>query len=142
MAHLQIRSTSPWLNRARKIHMTGDGQDLGTVRYGQILLVTLPEGDHQLQARIDWCGSEALTVRCSGNEVLDVEIKGFRHSDWILPLTGLLGIAFFVFGQGLGIPDWLALLGFTPGGLLLLYHITFGRWAYLRLMVTPASAIV
>lgn len=77
-----------------------------------------------------------MPLQIGAAELVDVEVTGFQHSDWIVPVSGLFSVINTVFGHDLGIPPWLAFILLAPGAFLLLYHITFGRWAYLRLAVT------
>ena len=141
MARLQIRSTSAWLNRFRKIHLYVDGQKGCSVGYGQMGHIDLPAGEHLLQAQIDWCGSAIIPVHINHDDILDVEITGFRHSGWLMPSSGILAIFSLLFGQELGIPSWLALLAIAPGSFLMIYHLTFGRLSYLRLALSPESSL-
>lgn len=46
--------------RAYDVHI--DGQGVGKIRAGESARFQLSPGPHQVQLKIDWCGSPALTV--------------------------------------------------------------------------------
>ena len=70
------REHRSWMDRAREYQILVDGEIAGTVRNDESIEVSLEEGEHTIQAKIDWCsspeiridaGEEQLNLRCGAN---------------------------------------------------------------------------
>ena len=66
----------------RRYRIVLNGREVGTIKRGGELRVTVPAGDHEVVARIDWAGSNALTVGVRAGEITELEvgssIEGWR----------------------------------------------------------------
>lgn len=75
MPTLTVRRERAWTDRWRRYRILVDGVEVGHLRQGEALSVTVEPGPHELQARIDWCGSRPLVVDCRAHDV-EVTVRG------------------------------------------------------------------
>lgn len=134
MAKLIIKRTSEWVNRMRDIALYLDGEKIGVIGNGQTKEFDIDPGEHRLNSKIDWCGSETMIFNLTDSEIQVVKLSGFKSGKWLLPIALILSIIYFAFGQQLEISSSLFLVVMSPFGLYLLYHFTLGRNNYLRLI--------
>lgn len=132
MAKLRVIRNPEWINSARKIRVYLDGQKIGTILNGEIKEFDVPAGQHILQVKIDWCGSNALACMITEKRVETVTISsGFKSGLYLLSgLSGLIAIH-FVLKIGFGID--LLILFAIPAAFTLIYFLTIGRNKYLQI---------
>jgi hypothetical protein len=76
------RTGAASIDRARAYEILVDGTVKGTVRCGRELSVALPPGRHVVRARLNWTGSENISVHFGQGETvrLQVEPRAVRHA--------------------------------------------------------------
>ena len=133
MAKLIIKRTSEWNNRMRDIGIYLDGRKIGIIGNGEIKEFEIEPGEHTLNSKIDWCGSQTLKMNLTDNETKRIELSGFKLGKFMMPIALVISIIYFAFGQQLNLDPMTFLLLVAPFVLYLVYHLTFGRNKYLRL---------
>ena len=133
MPKLIIKRTSEWNNRMRGIVIFLDGKKIGVIRNGELKEFEIEPGEHNIKAKIDWCGSEKLLINLADNEVKKIELSGFKLGKYMMPVALIICIIYFTFGEQLNLSPMLFMLLILPFGLYLMYHLTLGRNKYLRL---------
>ena len=116
----------------RSINLYLDGEKIGAIGNGKTREFTLEPGEHRLEARIDWCGSQPLQINATGSGELKVEVAGFTYSKWLIPVTFLLIVLYPVAIRLNLNPVWLLVL-IIPFLIYIFYFLSFGRNHYLRL---------
>ena len=136
MGKIIISRKQEWNNRLRHIGIYVDGQKLGTVANGEVKSFDVPDGNHSVKAKIDWCGSRELEFSLSNEEKKYFKLSGFRYSNIIMPAALALVILSVVLRRmyHAEYTIWLIL----PIFLVLAYYLTFGRNDYLRLQQTES----
>ncbi len=61
MATIKIRRSSEYINKMRAIKILVDGKEIGSIADGETKEFTTAEGQHKIEAKIDWCGSPELS---------------------------------------------------------------------------------
>jgi hypothetical protein len=117
----------------RDIGIYLDGEKIGVIGNGEVKEFETESGAHILKSKIDWCGSETLTIKLSDNETKKIELSGFKFGKFMMPIALVISIIYFAFGQQLNLDPMLFLLLIAPFGLYLVYHLTLGRNKYLIL---------
>ena len=136
MGKIIISRNQEWNNRFRQFAIILDGQKLGTVANGEVKSFEIPDGNHSLKAKIDWCGSREIEFTVSNEEKRYFKLSGFRHSNIIMPIALVLVILSLILRRvyHAEYTIWLIL----PVFLLLFYYLTFGRNDYLTLQQTES----
>ncbi len=81
MPTLIINRSSEYTNRLRAIKIIVDGKEIDTIKNGETKRFDLPEGDHQVQAKIDWCTSNVVQFRISEGNIKTFNLTSFaKHS--------------------------------------------------------------
>lgn len=78
-ATIIVRRPAPlWRDGLRRYRIQVDGEEIGKVRGGDEVAVTVAPGRHSIRARIDWTGSPDVDVDVAAGEhvVLTVEPAG------------------------------------------------------------------
>ncbi|MGA8854697.1 MAG: hypothetical protein WB492_11030 [Christiangramia sp.] len=133
MPKLLIRRDSEWANKMRSFDLYLNGRKFTEIKDKQLLSFQIPEGKYQLQAKIDWCGSQPLDIEIKKGETKRVEVTGFILSKYFLPVAVITGIFYFLtfyrynYNSLLLATILMILLGYF------LYFISFGRNQFLRL---------
>lgn len=140
MTKVRIKRTNTWMNRARRVDVCIDGEKIGTLSNNETKDFTIAPGQHQLKAKINWCGSKDYSFDMRENKVEAFKIDSFKNSKHLL-IVGCNALAIFLLlkfalqinndilnGFGFGIA-----LG---GVLVLVYYLTLGRNAYLEIKRT------
>lgn len=81
MATLVVRRDVGWADKLRKYRILLDDEEIGQIPEGGELSVEISEGPHVIQAKIDWCGSPALSFEArDGTSVVVVQsaLRGWR----------------------------------------------------------------
>lgn len=130
MARLIVKRKSEWLNWARSVSIYLDGQKIGSVSNGDTGEFQIAEGDHQLKARIDWCGSQIHSFTVTGEQAYTVKVNSYKYSLLILLSEMVLLITHVIVQKTYGISYifWFII----PFFLCSIYYVTFGRNQYLQ----------
>ena len=81
MPTLIVRRARGGSDRLRRYRILLDGVAVGQLLQGEALSVAVEPGRHELQARIDWCGSRPLSLEVgAADEVVQVRsaLRGWR----------------------------------------------------------------
>jgi len=134
MGKIIISRKQEWNNKFRQIGIYIDGQQIGTVGNGEVKTFEIPDGNHSIKAKIDWCGSRELEFSVQGDEKKYFKLSGFKYSNIIMPAAIVIVILSLVLRKMFRIEyaAWLIL----PVFLVLFYYLTFGRNDYLTLKQT------
>jgi hypothetical protein len=62
-------------DRARKYKIIVDGVEAGAVGAGEEVVVPLEAGQHNVRLKIDWLGSDTLTVRVGAGEIVPLACR-------------------------------------------------------------------
>lgn len=94
MAKLELFRVSEYTNRVRDIKVLIDGEQIGVISNGTTKTFDIPEGNHKIQVKIDWCTSKPVEF-----EIRDHETKRFRLSSFAKhnPLGTLAAIYYITF---------------------------------------------
>ena len=136
MGKLIISRKLEWNNKLRQIGIYMDGQKIGTIGNGEIKTFDVPDGNHSIKAKIDWCGSRESAFSISGEEKKYFKLSGFKYSNIIMPMALVIVILSLLLRKLFHI-DYAAWL-ILPVFLMLLYYLTFGRNDYLTLKQTES----
>ena len=133
MPKLLIRRNSEWANKLRAFELFLNGRKIGEIKDRELLSFEIPEGNYELMARIDWCGSQPLKIEIAEGEVKRVEIKGFIFSRYFLTMALITAVLYFgvYFKYNINSLFLATLLMLFCG--YIFYFISFGRNQYLRL---------
>jgi hypothetical protein len=132
MPKITISRKQEWNNRLRHFTIYLDGQKLGSVGNGEVKTFDIPDGNHSMRAKVDWCGSRELEFSITGDETKYFKLSGFKHSNTIMPAAVVLLFLSLILRRlyHIAFAQWLIL----PIFLLLLYYLTLGRNDYLTLV--------
>ncbi len=133
MPKLIIKRSFEWNNMIRNIGLYLDEEKVGTIANGQVKEFELEPREYSLRSKIDWAGSETLKFTLSDNETKRVELSGFKHGNFLMPLVLIISIVYLVFGEELNFDTLLFVLLMSPVVLIQFYYMTLGRNNYLRL---------
>lgn len=131
MSILRIHRSSEYTNKLRSYVLYIDGKKAGQIRDGEIKEFEIAPGTHTVVARIDWARSNELEVEIGEEEIKELQVRGFRNGNWLIPISFLIIALHFVLRFTVGF-DYLIFL-IIPGFTILVYYNTIGRKEYLRL---------
>lgn len=134
MGKIVISRQQEWNNKLRQIGIYMDGEKIGTIGNGEVKTFDVPEGNHAIKARIDWCGSRELNFFISGDDKKYFKLSGFKYSNIVMPLAIVLVILSLILRKVFHV-DYAAWL-ILPVFLILFYYLSFGRNEYLTLKQT------
>jgi hypothetical protein len=126
-----IVRSNEYMNRFRGFNLYLNGKKLGDIFNNEKEEFEIPEGDHQLVAKIDWCSSPAINFNVTGNDVQTFNVSGFKHNKVVLPMSAALAILHLVLRYFFHIQ--LSIFFILPLLLLLVFYISIGRKQYLTL---------
>ena len=72
-----------WCDRLRDYRIVVDGTEVARLAAGQELRVELPEGEHEVVAKIDWARSNRLSLLIRAGEARELEVGANAHG-WLL----------------------------------------------------------
>lgn len=75
MPKLTISRTSEYQNRLRAIRIRVNGSEIGRIANAEILDFDLPIGIHEIQAKIDWCGSNTVTLEMNKEQEVALQLS-------------------------------------------------------------------
>ena len=70
------RRRAIWRDLLRAYVVTIDGNDVGRLRSGEKRTFSLDPGNHDVRMKIDWCGSETVSVNGSSDTELVCDSNG------------------------------------------------------------------
>ncbi|MFC4099812.1 hypothetical protein [Paenibacillus xanthanilyticus] len=92
---IELTRSTQYANKIRHFVILIDGQDMGNIEDGGTRQIPLSPGDHEIELRIDWCGSGTIPFRLEANECVrfacDCRIQGWRLFN---PFLGIYYILF------------------------------------------------
>lgn len=131
MTKINIQRSSEYINRIRSYRIYIDGKKVGTIENGEIKEFEVEEGNHIIEARIDWCGSPKVAVEIKNDEIKKLKVSGFYLSKWIFPIFFFL----FLFHAAMEVIfnfDYVIYILYTTF-LIFVYYLTIGSKKYLSL---------
>ena len=80
MATLTIKRDRGYADAGRAYRILLDGRDIGGLSQGDELCRDISAGQHVLEARIDWCGSQPLRLEVDSDQFVVVRsaLRGWR----------------------------------------------------------------
>ena len=133
MPKLLIIRNSEWANKYRSFDLYLNGVKFTEIKDKQVLKFEIPEGNYQLVAKIDWCGSKPISFKMQKGETKRIVVKGFLFSKYLLPLGIFIALLYFgVYFKFHNNSLFLATALMVLFGYLF-YFLSFGRNQYLRL---------
>ncbi len=139
MARIVIVRSNEYMNRFRGFSLHLNGEKLGDIYNDEKEEFEIPEGEHELVAKIDWCSSSVINFNISGNDVQTFNVGGFKHNKAILPMAATLVFLHLVMNIFFHIQ--LSIFFILPLLLLLVFYISIGRRQYLTLEQTDLSGL-
>lgn len=134
MGKIIVNRKRQWNNRLRQIGIYVDGQKIGTIANGEIKTFEIPDGDHSIEAKIDWCSSRPVSFSVSSQEKKYFMLTGYKLARFIFPYAFTVLIANFILN--LMHQSNFVIWFFLPAFLIMLYYLTIGRKDYLVLKQT------
>ncbi len=131
MARIVIVRSNEYLNRFRGFGLYLNGQKLGDVFNDEKEEFEIPDGDHQLVAKINWCSSPVINFNISGNDVQTFNVGDFKHNKVILAM--IPSLVFLHLVMNVFFHTQLSIFFILPLLLLLVFYISIGRKQYLTL---------
>lgn len=131
MAKLIIIRNAEYVNRIRTYRIYLDGVKLGSVANGAAKEFTIPAGQHQVYAKIDWCYSPTISFEVKEQETKTYQIGAFPNANWLVWVSiGILILHFFLsFTIHFPYVIYLVVAPF----LVLFYYMTLGHKRYLSI---------
>lgn len=93
MPTLTINRSNEYVNRLRAIKILVNGKEIGTIKNGETKSFELPSGNHQLQAKIDWCTSNKVQFNITEGQTKTFYMDSFANHNRI----GKLATIFYIF---------------------------------------------
>ena len=133
MAKIIVRRNSEMNNRFREIGLYIDGEKVGTINDGETREYEVSDANHEVYARIDWCGSQKLKLDTTKGELTTLNLSGFKFGKWLMPILLSLLALVIVLSYFFNVP--LIYIFWIPALTILypMYYITVGRNRYLLL---------
>jgi hypothetical protein len=88
---IKIKRDSGWADRFRDYKIILDGNVIGQIKNGEEKEFSIPEGDHLLSLKIDWCGSNTVSFNSNGNKL------NFECGSNLRGMKILLGFIYIIF---------------------------------------------
>lgn len=81
MSQIEIIRSSEYANRLREIKIFIDNQQVGSIANGKTALFEVSEGNHTIQAKIDWGRSNVIDITLGENEKKSFQMTSFaKHN--------------------------------------------------------------
>ncbi len=96
MANLELFRVSEYANRVRDINVLVNGEVIGVISNGETKIFDIPEGDNQVQVKIDWCTSKPISFNIGENETKRLTMSSFAKHN---PLGTLAAIYYITFAS-------------------------------------------
>jgi hypothetical protein len=81
MPLLQLTRSNEYVNSLRSIKIFLDGKLLGTIKNAETKDFEIPEGNHLLQAKIDWCSSNTISFTIVPGETKAFSMNSFAQNN-------------------------------------------------------------
>lgn len=134
MATITVERSNEYLNYFRAIKIYIDGVYVGDVANGNKASFEVPEGEHTVRAKIDWCSSEEHTMTVMNDSEQTLKLTGFKGYKY-LSVIALLFVVLLLIDEDLSVV-WIKQLSIALGVICFmwfLYIFTIGRNRYLTL---------
>lgn len=133
MAKLIIYRNSEWANKSLSYSLYLNNEKVSEIEDRETKTLSLPEGDYRLEAKMNWCGSQAMDFHLDKTEEKRIEITGFTFSEYFFP-AALGSVLLFLSYRALYHKSslFLATLMMIFFGYLLFY-VSIGRKHFLQL---------
>jgi hypothetical protein len=132
MAKLIISRKNELMNWARAYKIFLNGKQINSISSGETLEIEIPEGSNTVKVKINWLGSQNLTLTVNKAEELKyVSISGLKILHIIFRLMSLITLVIIIFRQLLKTNFPFLVLPIKIFALLLilawLYYMTIGK---------------
>ena len=84
---LRLVRGSGYADRLRRYNIFINGVQAGTIAHDAVLDLEVPSGPLTIEARIDWCRSQPLTIEAMPDRRIDIEVS--NHWGALLALWGV-----------------------------------------------------
>ena len=128
MGKLRIHRSNQWYGGVRDYKIFLDNQKIGEVGKGDTKEFNIPDGEHQLFAKIDWFETKKISINLENDEEREIVLKSSQKSKWTIPIIFIL--PFLIYLTDLKLE--LLLLLFIPLILILLYTLTYGKKSFIK----------
>ena len=91
--NLEIERPAQWADMTRNYEILIDGKKVAEIGRGEKIQLEVPDTTYSVQARIDWCTSNCMTLRANSNKLI------VRNSFSGNPLKWLFVIYYISFGR-------------------------------------------
>jgi hypothetical protein len=130
MATIKIKRTNDYINYLRDYRLYIDGQKIGTIGNNQIKEFDIPNGQHSLIAKIDWCSCPNFSFEINENDSKILLLGGMRSSRWLVPLIAISIILALILKY---VSYYISIVLILIPLLYILYFLTIGRKNYLTI---------
>ncbi len=135
MAKIIVQRDTEWANKGRTISIYMDGKKLGKIEDRQVIAFEIPDGEHELMMKMDWCASNKLNLNLKKEDIEYLKVEGFVFSKYFFPLAMIILLIYVGVYFTTGVNSvWLATLIMFSFGYLL-FFLTIGRKHYLQLKI-------
>ncbi|HSU26781.1 MAG TPA: hypothetical protein VLJ68_00245 [Chitinophagaceae bacterium] len=133
-----VRRKGEWMNRLKSYKVSIDGNIAGSVSNGNAEEFAVEPGLHKIRCKVNWCGSEELSIDLREGEKAYLEVKSGMKYYYVLAIPVLAVILYKLYLKIAGIkaPDYIyyaILVLAIPVFAYLIYYLTAGRNKYLSL---------
>ena len=128
MSKVRIQRINQWYGGVRDYKIFLDKKMIGEVGKGDTKEIIVPEGKHELYARIDWFETKRISVDLKKDEEIEVVLKSSKKTRYSLPFIFILPALVYLTDLDLK----LLLLLSIPLVLVLLYTLTYGKYAFIE----------
>jgi hypothetical protein len=128
MGKVRIHRSNQWYGGVRDYKIFLDNQKIGEVGKGDTKEFNIPEGEHQLFAKIDWFETKKISLNLKKDEEREIVLKSSEKSKWTIPIIFILPGLIYLTDLKLE----LLLLICIPLVLLLLYTLTYGKQSFIK----------
>lgn len=125
-----------FINKRRAFQFFIDGKEVSKIKNGGSEEFILEPGTHELQAKINWCSTEVLTVDLKEGETLFLKMRsGMKYftAAYFLMIAALLSTLIFRYAH-IPLPEnfyWYQAAGIAPFIIYLLVYVTIKRKEYI-----------
>ena len=137
MGKIKINRSSEWTNKLRKINLYIDDVKIDCIEDGELKTYEVEDGNHSIQAKIDWCGSNKLNIDVDADGV-QINLKANNKVSSLFQIVGFLTFTSLLLTHlkenGLiGIDLEYFAIAIIPLFAIVFYHIFIGRNKFLKL---------
>ena len=129
MGKVRIHRSNQWYGGVRDYKIFLDNEKIGEVGKGDTKEFTIPDGEHQLFAKLDWFETKEISLNLEKNEVKEINFKSSQKSKLTIPFIFIL--PFLVYLTDLRLD--LLLILCIPLALILLYTLTYGKQSFIKI---------